>query len=91
MSGTIGTSIKNLRIAQQVTQADLAKAVGISVQAVSKWECGGTPDIQLLPAIADFFDVTIDQLFGRDSNESTNISHLVVKSMEHKQQNEKRP
>ena len=39
MSGTIGTSIKNLRIAQQVTQADLAKAVGISVQAVSKWEC----------------------------------------------------
>ena len=89
MSGTIGTSIKNLRIAQQVTQADLAKAVGISVQAVSKWECGGTPDIQLLPAIADFFDVTIDQLFGRDSNESTNISHLVVKSMERTQQNEK--
>ena len=37
MSGTIGTSIKNLRIAHQVTQADLAKALGISVQAVSKW------------------------------------------------------
>ncbi|MDR0916065.1 MAG: helix-turn-helix transcriptional regulator [Oscillospiraceae bacterium] len=47
-------------------QEELAAAVGVSPQAVSKWEVGGSPDIELLPAIADFFGVSIDKLFGRD-------------------------
>ena len=89
MGRALGTSIKSLRTAQQVTQAELAKAVGVSVQAVSKWECGGTPDVELLPRIADFFDVTIDQLFGRDSSGSASISHLVTNAMEHTPRHEK--
>jgi len=62
---TIGNRIAELRKQKNVTQETLAAAVGISVQAVSKWENGGSPDTALLPAIADFFDVSIDFLFGR--------------------------
>jgi transcriptional regulator with XRE-family HTH domain len=47
-----------------MTQQQLADAVGVSFQAVSKWETGiSAPDIGTLPEIADFFDVTIDDLF----------------------------
>lgn len=62
----IGANIAKLRKAKGATQEDLARAVGISAQAVSKWENGGVPDAELFPAIADFFDVTIDALFGRE-------------------------
>lgn len=64
-SGILGKRIKELRQKKQVTQEELGKAVGVTTQAVSKWECGGVPDAELLPAIADFFSVTIDSLFGR--------------------------
>ena len=46
----------------------LANVVGVSNQAVSKWESGGSPDIELLPAIADYFDVSLDALFGRKAH-----------------------
>ena len=82
MKTSLGQQIKNLRNSRRVTQAELAKAVNVSVQAVSSWECGGSPGIDLLPAIADFFDITIDRLFGRDSNESSDISRLVTDAME---------
>lgn len=65
----IGAVILELRKAKGVTQDELAKYVGVSAQAVSKWENGGVPDTELLPKIADFFEVTIDKLFGRgDAN-----------------------
>lgn len=65
----IGVIISELRKAKGVTQDELAQYVGVSAQAVSKWKNGGDPDVQLLPKIADFFDVSIDKLFGRcDSN-----------------------
>lgn len=62
----IGFKIKELRQYKKVTQEELANAVGISTQAVSKWENGGTPDINLLPQIADYFEITIDELFNRN-------------------------
>ncbi len=61
----IGATISELRKAKGVTQNQLAAAVGVSAQAVSKWEKGGVPDVELLPSIADFFEVTVDELFGR--------------------------
>ncbi len=65
----IGTVIYELRKTKAITQDELAKYVGVSAQAVSKWENGGVPDTELLPQIADFFEVSIDKLFGRcDSN-----------------------
>ncbi len=78
MVSNFGANIKQLRINRNVTQAVLAKAVGVSVQAVSKWECGGTPDVELLPAIADFFDTTIDSLFGRACAEERNMEKQII-------------
>lgn len=64
----LGTSIMNLRKERGMTQEQLANALGISFQAVSKWETGNScPDISALPLLADLFSVSIDRLFGRES------------------------
>ena len=50
-----------------MTQDELAKELGVTATAVSKWETGYTlPDILMLCALADFFDVTTDELLGRN-------------------------
>lgn len=65
----IGKTIRMLRLRDKRTQTDLAGALGISPQAVSRWEKGFSfPDITLLPSIARYFGVTIDALFD-DRNE----------------------
>ena len=51
----VGANIRALRLAKHITQEQLGKAVGVSMQAVSRWECGGAPDISVLPLIADYF------------------------------------
>ena len=64
MKPNIGENIKKLRAEKQVTQEQLAEHLCISYQAVSKWENSvTTPDIFLLPAIAEYFEVPIDELF----------------------------
>ena len=64
---TIGTTIKRLRQERELTQEQLADALGITSRAVSQWETDRTtPDISQLPALANFFDVTTDQLLGVD-------------------------
>lgn len=61
----IGKNIANLRKAKNMTQEELAEIIGVSAQAVSKWENGANlPDTMLLPVIAGTFGVTIDALFG---------------------------
>ena len=61
----IGNQIKALRQRRGVTQEDLARHLGVTAQAVSKWErCAATPDIALLPALSAYFGVTIDELFA---------------------------
>lgn len=60
----IGEKIRLLRIKKGITQKELAKALLVSAQAVSKWETGRSlPDVQLLPDIARILDVTITDLF----------------------------
>lgn len=52
----IGTNIRLLRKTKNITQEELANALHISYQAISKWENGSSqPDIALLPAIANYF------------------------------------
>lgn len=60
--------IQELRKSKGMSQEKLAAQFGISVQAVSKWECAQSyPDITLLPQIAELFDVSIDYLLtGKD-------------------------
>lgn len=60
----IGKIIRELRAEKQVNQEELAQYLGVSAQAVSKWETmASLPDITLLPAIAAYFGITIDELF----------------------------
>ena len=62
----IGEIIAKLRKEADLTQEALANMLGVSAQAISKWETGTTmPDIMLLPIIADVFDTDIDTLFCR--------------------------
>jgi len=61
----ITNKLKSLRAARGITQEALAEAMGVSAQAVSKWERGTTmPDISLLPELSVFFGVSLDELFG---------------------------
>ncbi|MBQ2729427.1 MAG: helix-turn-helix domain-containing protein [Clostridia bacterium] len=60
----IGEKIKSLRKQKDISQEVFANYLGVSFQAVSKWENGNTlPDITLIPAIASFFGVSTDELF----------------------------
>ncbi|MBR1765347.1 MAG: helix-turn-helix transcriptional regulator [Ruminococcus sp.] len=65
-SNELSLNIKRLRKKKQMTQEQLADMVGVSAQAVSKWESGGYPDPSLLPKIADSLDTGIDELYGRE-------------------------
>ena len=65
----VGEQITKFRKVLNMTQEELGRAVGVSTQAVSRWENGGAPDVSLLPAIADKLGVTIDALFGREEGE----------------------
>ena len=58
--------IRAMRLSRRMTQAELAEVLGVQYQTVSKWETGATvPDVAMLPRIADFFDISMDALFGR--------------------------
>lgn len=73
----IGNNIKLLRKAKGITQEELADAVHVSFQAVSKWENGGAPDIETLPVLANFFGVSIDELMGFKLNALTNKERFI--------------
>lgn len=63
----IGERIKKFRKERDLTQEEVASHLGISFQAISKWERGdGYPDISTLPALANYFQVTVDELIGME-------------------------
>ncbi len=74
----LGEKIKELRKRDKRKQEDLAIALGVTKQAVSRWEAnGGYPDIEMLPAIANYFHITIDELFGYDSDRQTKLQSYI--------------
>lgn len=71
---SIGRRIAELRKKANMTQMELADNMGITFQSISNWERGNTmPDISKLPEIAELFDVTIDELLGKESKLIKNI------------------
>ena len=78
---TIGKQIAALRKERGIKQEELAGAVGVSPQAVSKWENGGVPDTELIPKIADFFEVSCDKLFGRSISDYADLRTALAKKI----------
>lgn len=77
MANLLSDRIAELRKERGLTQEQLGQLVGVSAQAVSKWEKGGAPDVELLPALADRLGVTIDSLFGREGGAPEDIQGAV--------------
>lgn len=86
---TVGIMIAKLRKEKNVTQEVLASKVGVSSQAVSKWENGGMPDAELLPRIADFFEVSIDALFGRNLKDQCDAAQVISAQFEDKNEEQR--
>ena len=75
----IGNKIKQLRKQRGITQEQLANSIGISFQAVSKWENGiALPDINLAPILARYFGISMDELFEFNQKEIESTIDTIV-------------
>lgn len=78
MFNSMSDQLQRLRKAKGITQEEMAATLGLSYQAISKWENHAAfPDIQMIPKIAEYFDVTIDELFGYKLNALTDKERFV--------------
>lgn len=75
-----GTQLQKLRKEKGVTQEQIAEHMGVSAQAISKWENGSYPNGDLLPRLADYFGVSIDYLYGREKTE-VSLEQQVMESI----------
>ena len=74
----LGQKIRELRRRDGRTQEALAEAIGVTSQAVSRWEAnGGYPDMEMIPAIANYFHVSIDELFGYHEEREEKIKTIL--------------
>lgn len=77
----VAENLKALRKKKEWTQEEMAEAIGVSSQSVSKWERGDTyPDITLLPALANLYKVSIDAIIGMDKINDMEARTAVFKS-----------
>ena len=78
----IADKIKMLRVAQKLSQADLAKKLGITRSSVNAWELGfSSPSTGYLVELANLLHVSTDYLLGLKQNESLDISGLDTEQM----------
>lgn len=83
MQLNIGNKIRELRHRDGRTQEALADALGVTAQAVSRWESGGSyPDMEIVPAIANYFHISIDELFGYHQEREEKIQQIVNTAIE---------
>jgi len=84
----IGENLRKLRIKSELTQEKLAEVFGVSPQAISRWENNSTyPDVTMLPSIANYYNVSIDELMGMDeirNSEKINSTFSIVHEYESK-------
>ncbi len=89
MPNVLSERIAALRKERGLTQEQLGKMVGVSYQAVGKWEKGGAPDVELLPVLARALGVSIDALFGLEGGEQVNAEDLVGRWLRSLPENER--
>lgn len=79
MNIQIGEVIRTLRLQNNVTQEDLANQLGVSTQAVSRWENGACyPDLEFIPGIASYFGVSTDLLLCVDSSSTKDVEDQCI-------------
>ncbi len=77
-NNTLGERIKYHRTRLHMTQEQLAERMGVSAQAVSKWEHNQScPDISILPDLADLFGISVDELLGKASSQKVHEAEVV--------------
>ncbi|MBO5439817.1 MAG: helix-turn-helix transcriptional regulator, partial [Clostridia bacterium] len=73
---TIGKFISALRRANGMTQKELGERLYVSDKTVSRWECDEcTPELSLIPLIAEIFDVTTDELLRGERNKTQDVEN----------------
>ena len=78
----ISMRIRELRKQAKLSQEMMAEKIGVSRQAITKWETGlGVPDIENLVAIADLFKLSLDELMGRDIEHETLTKDYLYESV----------
>ena len=78
MQLNLSKKIRELRRRDYRTQENLAEALGVTAQAVSRWESGGSyPDMAMIPAIANYFHISIDELFGYHDEREEKINTIL--------------
>lgn len=81
---TLNENIKYLRLARNLTQVDLAKALGVTKQSVSNWENDNIqPSIDMLIRVADFFSVSTDSILGLENRKYIEITGLTDRQIAH--------
>ena len=78
MDQSLGKRISQYRKSKGLTQDKLAEQLGVTAQAVSKWENDQScPDITMLPKLAEIFDITTDELLGRSTGQKVHQAEVV--------------
>lgn len=80
MNLRLGDKIRHLRKRDGRTQEALAVAVGVSCQAVSRWEKSlAYPEIEIIPSIANYFGISIDELFGYECERDKKVDEIIAR------------
>ena len=80
---TLGENIRTFRTKLELTQEQLAESVGVTAQAVSKWEREESmPDVALIPTIADALDVSTDELFGHEGLSKNSVMRSLYRYLQ---------
>ncbi len=81
---TLNENIRRLRLARNISQVDLAKALGVTKQSISNWENNNIqPSIDMLIRICDYFRVTTDYMLGLEEKNYIEISGLTDYELAH--------
>ena len=81
---TLNENIRQLRLARNLSQVDLAKSLGVTKQSISNWENNNIqPSIDMLIRLAEFFSVSTDRMLGLDQREYIEISGLTNRQLAH--------
>lgn len=79
----IGNRLKELRTSRKLSQEELAKIVEVSPSAIQKWECDAAdPNTNKLIKLADFFECSLDYLFGFNDDKKTAETFLLLEKIQ---------